>query len=69
MLYCALVQVMDKDTLNGIALKFDTTPGKIASLNKFSLSVSASILPGQVSGKFVAPKLCECSLVEVFNNS
>ena len=51
LLYRGLVQVMDRDTLNGIALKFDTTPGKIASLNKFSLSVSAPILPGQVSSK------------------
>ena len=45
--------MMDRDTLNGIALKFDTTPGKIASLNKFSLSVSAPILPGQVSSQSV----------------
>lgn len=38
-------QVESRDTLNSIALKFDTTPNKLVQLNKL---FSRAVVPGQV---------------------
>lgn len=40
-----VVQVESRDTLNSIALKFDTTPNKLVQLNKL---FSRAVVPGQV---------------------
>jgi len=39
---------MECDTLNSIALKFDTTPSEIAHLNKKPPGLAFSLLPGEV---------------------
>ena len=43
-----LLQVMERDSLNSIALKFDTTPSEIARLNKKPPGLSFSLFPGEV---------------------
>lgn len=40
-----VVQVESRDTLNSIALNFDTTPNKLVQLNKL---FSRAVVPGQV---------------------
>lgn len=40
-----VVQVESRDTLNSIALKFDTTPNELVQLNKL---FSRAVVPGQV---------------------
>ncbi len=45
------LQVMECDTLNTIALKFETTPGKLAQINKKPLGSSFVLFPGDVSGE------------------
>ena len=40
-------QVMEHDTLNGIALKFDTTPSQLAHLNRKQLGM-VTLIPGEV---------------------
>lgn len=40
-----LIQVESRDTLNSIALKFDTTPNELVQLNKL---FSRAVVPGQV---------------------
>lgn len=42
---CFVVQVESRDTLNSIALKFDTTPNELVQLNKL---FSRAVVPGQV---------------------
>lgn len=44
-LSCFVVQVESRDTLNSIALKFDTTPNELVQLNKL---FSRAVVPGQV---------------------
>lgn len=39
------MQVESRDTLNSIALKFDTTPNELVQLNKL---FSRAVVPGQV---------------------
>lgn len=46
LLFCFVVlQVETRDTLNNIALKFDTTPNELVQLNKL---FSRAVCPGQV---------------------
>lgn len=40
-----LIQVESRDTLNSIALKFDTTPNELVQLNKL---FARAVVPGQV---------------------
>lgn len=40
-----MIQVESRDTLNSIALKFDTTPNELVQLNKL---FSRAVVPGQV---------------------
>lgn len=47
-LWTLTLQVMECDTLNSIALKFDTTPSEIAHLNKKPPGLAFSLLPGEV---------------------
>lgn len=49
-----VVQVESRDTLNSIALKFDTTPNKLVQLNKL---FSRAVVPGQVRAAVHAPAL------------
>lgn len=42
------LQVMDRDTIQGIAVKFETTPSEIARINK-KPTLTFSIFPGDVS--------------------
>ena len=39
---------MDRDTIQGIAVKFETTPSEIARINK-KPTLTFSIFPGDVS--------------------
>lgn len=45
---CVCLQVMDHDTIQGIAVKFETTPSEIARINK-KHTLTFSIFPGDVS--------------------
>ena len=47
-LYHTFIQVMDRDTIQGIAVKFETTPSEIARINK-KPTLTFSIFPGDVS--------------------
>lgn len=51
--------VMECDSLNGIALKFDTTPSELALLNKKPPGLTFQLLPGEVlyvpDGELVLP--------------
>lgn len=49
-----VVQVESRDTLNSIALKFDTTPNELVQLNKL---FSRNVVPGQVCLSFFLPNL------------
>ena len=42
------VQVMETDTLNSIAVKFETTPTELARLNKKPLGATSTIFTGEV---------------------
>ena len=42
------LQVMERDTIQGIAVKFETTPSEIARINK-KPTLTFSIFPGDVS--------------------
>ncbi len=42
------MQVMDRDTLNSIAIKFETTPSEIARINRKHQGPSFVIFPGDV---------------------
>lgn len=44
-----LIQVESRDSLNSIALKFDTTPNELVQLNKL---FSRAVVPGQVCSFF-----------------
>lgn len=44
-----VAQVMEHDTFNSIALKFDTTPSQLAHLNRKQLHVGmVTLIPGEV---------------------
>ena len=47
--FCAMLQVMDNDSLSSIAVKFETTPAELARLNKKPLGVNSTIFTGEVS--------------------
>lgn len=47
-LHLLCFQVMDRDTIQGIAVKFETTPSEIARINK-KPTLTFSIFPGDVS--------------------
>ena len=47
-----VVQVESRDTLNSIALKFDSTPNELVQLNKL---FSRAVVPGQVWTRVVHP--------------
>ena len=44
----ATLQVMDRDSIQSIAVKFETTPSEIARINK-KQTLTFSIFPGDVS--------------------
>ena len=57
------LQVMDRDTLNSIALKFDTTPSEIAQLNrKHHGASSVALIPGEVP-TYVRACTCLCVII------
>ena len=43
-----VLQVMDRDSIQSIAVKFETTPSEIARINK-KQTLTFSIFPGDVS--------------------
>ena len=61
-------QVMDRDTIQGIAVKFETTPSEIARINK-KPTLTFSIFPGDVSLKEIEDMsvcIVHCSLYMLY---
>ena len=60
-------QVMDRDTIQGIAVKFETTPSEIARINK-KPTLTFSIFPGDVSLNEIDMSVCivHCSLYMLY---
>jgi hypothetical protein len=60
---------MELDTLNSIAVKFETTPAELARLNKKPLGPTSTVFTGEVSienssisaGKR-CPHMCRCCI-------